>query len=262
MRSSNKRILIYLPTPSHNAGGKIVAEALHLDKPKIAAVQFSSGKGQQGRVTLAIWGSPLVETFEAYRMARQLNEEHGTSLRVIKPHVADLILAGDGWLAFSGLRPFVTDGIVGYDKPTRKLGSQIVFEADGTRLVLPTGDYVGEKGIALAVLGIGTGDLTERRGELEISVEKSRLIAIEDFPSQSGGYVRDAKTTVPHGVMAERLKEAVRQLWRERDSAYIGPIIRDGSSMETRFSVFLSHHEARRYAVVAELPEKDAVRLE
>jgi hypothetical protein len=121
----------------------------------------------------------------------------------------------------------------------KKLGSEIIYEIradfvcnvcgfENPNLVLSTGKYRGEEG-ALVALGINTTDIVyalDRRTrtlqetlrtrefhemldeirhakEIQLFIPDSRLFLVPDFPVESGFYVPDERTGVPHVLNEE-----------------------------------------------------------
>lgn len=192
---------------------------------------------------------PLLET---YRAVNRLNQQHGTSLSVIRPHTADALL--NGWRDRGGFAPlpFSTGAIIAYEAPAKRLGGHIIFRRPAEpRVVLPTYHYRGERGIALMTLMLEEDFKPEERGSLRIEVPENRIVPVEDFPAASGWYCQDAATTVPSGPAVGPSAEA-RFLWRQ-EGPYVGPLVRDiyPEEIHALYSLFA------RFGVAVEMNGRD-----
>ena len=156
--------------------------------------------------------------------------------------------------------PSPVDAIIGYEKPGVALGEEIVFKDKGEpTVILPTGQFKGEKDIALVVLGLSPLDINKdaRNLTILIDVHINRLIAVRAFPSEDGYYMPHAKTTVPHGEKVDPSPEA-RHLWRRGDSSYVGFIARGCGN---RQRVYTTYSPLASLWVAVEVPDEDVTKI-
>jgi hypothetical protein len=173
-------------------------------------------------------GIPLLEI---PALIKGVNTENGTNFRLIDPLVADFLLnmtkAGNKYLDDIGdAFPSPVNLGIGYEKPGVKLSAEIVFSAEGEpKVLLPTGRYNGEKGIALVVPELTADDIKREGNEIIIDVPDSRLVVVPNFPTENGWYIPYAETGIPHGEKVEASDEA-RFIFRLSGSSYVGLPVR------------------------------------
>ena len=166
---------------------------------------------------------------------QRLNEEHGTGLKLIDAVFAHKMLKTK-WPQMIRAFPFATDAVMAHEAPGTSFGSEITFAHHGnTTYVFPTGQYKGEKDLALVVLGLSSSDMKRDNGNVIFDVDKNRVIPVPDFPSASGYYKRHDKTTLPHGEIMETPHREYARLYRTTGS-YVGSIVRDADAWTLKTS--------------------------
>ncbi|MBU0532746.1 hypothetical protein KKB44_04595 [Candidatus Micrarchaeota archaeon] len=167
---------------------------------------------------------PLLET---PLLLKRFNEEHGTNLTLLDPHIADFLINRTlKWVDVREAFPSPIGMAIGYEKPGKKLGAEIVHTSEEMpRAILPTGRYKCEKGIALVVTNLTADDIKKDGKDVRIDVPDDRLIVVPSFPSVSGYYVPHHVTTIPHAEKAESICGG-RYLGR-LNSSYVGMPVYD-----------------------------------
>jgi len=193
-------------------------------------------------------------------LVRAVNAEHGTNLRLMRPHVANFLLhKTENWQEVREGFPSPLDVGIGYEKPGVKLGKEIVYSpGDGTRVILPTGKYKGKMGVALAVLDLTADDIKKDGNDTRIDVPGRRLVVVPEFPSEDGCYLQHPETTIPHGKMVDGFPD-VRYLLRVKGSSYVGLLVRD--AVEDGRDVYAECGPSRKFGVVVEIPREDKKEL-
>jgi hypothetical protein len=171
---------------------------------------------------------------EIYPEIDRLNERYERDFKLISPHFADPMMK-EGWSRLSDLLPLATDSVVGYERTNQPLGSEIAFSGHGTpRLVLPTGIYKGENGIALAVIGLSTKDFRKDGSDVFFDISEERIIPVPDFPAESGEYLKHPQTTIPHGKQVDRNESLCL---RRGEGPYVGSIAYGGYRSDIRLDL-------------------------
>lgn len=182
-----------------------------------------SYRGKQTRVGVLRQSSDGVPMFGVHPLVDEINCASRTNIRVITLPVADYVLndATGIWKILVPCSPFPVDAIIGYEKGSRPLGEEIVFECDDRRVVMPTGKYKGQKGIALVVPSPDSAYFRENGAEMRIDVPEWRLVAVPAFPEESGGWhEQHPETLIPHDKAVQPSDKA-RRIYRLPD-AYVG----------------------------------------
>jgi len=151
-----------------------------------------------------------------------------------------------------------------YEKSGTKLGNQIVFAEEGEpRVIISTGKYKGEKGIALVVPELTADDIQKDGKDIVIAVSDTRLVVVPDFPSEDGWYIPHAETGLPNGKKVDYSDEA-RYLYM-RDSSYVGLPVRGDVNFYDgygRQGVYAGCGPSYGLGVAVEVPEGDAAKIE
>ncbi len=202
---------------------------------------------------------PLLETLG---IVKATNAEYGTNFRLIRHRVLNHLLTKTGTRReIRKVFPCPAGEGLAYEKPGTKLGNQIVFAGEnGSRVIISTGKYKGEKGIALVVPELTADDLQKDGKDLVIAVD-ARLVAVPDFPSEEGWHMPHEETGIPHGEKVEYSNEA-RYLCR-RYSSYVGLPVRDDDNFGNgRLHVYAYCRPSLTLGVAVEVPEGDAAKIE
>ena len=202
---------------------------------------------------------PLLETPGAVKAA---NAEYGTNLRLISHRVLNhLLTKTNNWRESREVFPCPAGEGLAYEKAGTKLGNQIVFAEEGEpRVILSTGKYKGEKGIAFVVPELTADDIQKDGKDIVIAVPDTRLVVVSDFPSEDGWYMPHEGTGIPSGEKVGYFEEA-RYLWR-RDSSYVGLPVRSGYGDDDRRDVGAGFRPSYCLRVAVEVPEGDAAKIE
>ena len=198
---------------------------------------------------------------------KKFNERQGTRLTLITPQVAEAVL-NDGtgnWIFLKPAAPFPTSVMVAYERPGQPFGSEVIFnEGDGRGVVVPTGSYKGAKNIALLLQGVTADDFRECGRETIVEVPESRIMPIEDFPTESCWLRIKSGILIHTGAPADQ-KEAreimEREIKRVTDSAYVGSLIRDVGFHEYKRTLSLHYPLSFRLGAVVEVPSHDIEKL-
>ena len=192
--------------------------------PKLEVKAFDC-VGEKNSVAVFSRNLPMVD---AYRAVKSYNEESGTSLRIIRPQIVDALIANGHWQFFVGCGYFLTDSLIAYESPGRKLGQEIVFSSDGRRIIVPTGPFMGQADIALASFGLSPDYF--RDDGTDVVVSAPSMLALPRFPQKNGWYRCGPVYMLPEGDEMKSLSDAkgepVRYLWRS-NGAFVGPIVRE-----------------------------------
>lgn len=201
---------------------------------------------------------PLLETPGAVKAA---NAEYGTNLRLISHKVLNhLFTKTDNGREIREVFPCPAGEGLAYEKAGTRLGNQIVFAEKGEpRVIISTGKYKGEKGIALVVPELTAEDIQKDGKDIVIAVPDTRLVVVPDFPSEKGWYMPHEETGIPSGEKVE-YSEKARHLWR-RDSSYVGLPVR-GDYIYYWRGVDAYYGPSYRIGVAVEVPEGDAAKIE
>ncbi len=201
---------------------------------------------------------PLLETPGAVKAT---NAEYGTNFRLISHRALNhLLTKTSNWKEVREVFPCVAGEGLAYEKSGTKLGNQIVFAEEGEpRVIISTGKYKGEKGIALVVPELTADDIQRDGKDIVIAVPEARLVVVPDFPSEDGWHMPHAETGIPNGKEVGHSDEA-RYLWR-RDSSYVGLPVRNGNYGDRQY-VVAGYGPSNGLGVAVEVPEGDAAKIE
>jgi len=239
------------------------------DLPKLRMQQFPCG---DRKVTLGILrgreedGLPtgrMLPLVDGHRFVSEINSEHGTSLKIIHPRLADRIITSPGaWSFFGTCSPFLTDSILAYGESHGPLGHEIEFHSSGFRFVVPTWRYCGEEAAALLVWGVTFADFNIQKNDVFVAVPMTRILPIRDFPTENGTVFRHPMLTAPilpePGGRASVLNtDLPRRMWRQYQSSYVGPVVRSTSPNEDWHHIHADRPPTSGFGVVVEVPEKD-----
>jgi hypothetical protein len=176
-------------------------------------------------------GPASILPLDIFPLLDRINERHGMSLTLVSHAVADQVLAGSNpaknphakaqdMLRHTVQVDFPVDMLVGFTFPNMPLGNEIVFTTTyRTRFVMPTGQYKGERGIALACMDLQTSDFHKSGGDIVIDVT-GRMVPVRGFDYGAIRYASpylmpDKATGIPststHG--ANLLHLTLRQLY-------------------------------------------------
>jgi hypothetical protein len=210
---------------------------------------------------LVLKSRPPAKLFESHLLVETFNEEHGTSLKVVPPKVADAVQMAGG--IGKRLPEHPVDEFIAFEKPGIALGKEIVFEAYcEPKVVLPTGKYAGKKDIALVALDVSSKDFVKDGDALVLDVPDSRLKMVSKFPGGHGWYPQDDKVWVPHGRKMKNVcastKGDPRYLWRANNSSYAGFLVRGSNPAD----VCAYYSPSANLGVVALVPEADVAKIE
>lgn len=214
--------------------------------------------------------TPIVDVLP---LVKEVNEKYKSCLKLINPRLADYLLKKTSFLRQTfpdDFLSFPTDAVIGFESPGKKLGEKIVFASeDGPRLVFPTGDYKGEKDIALVALGLTEEYMGKDGADLVLDVPDWRLTVVPDFPIEDGWYLPYAQTTVPHGEKVRKFSAEARYLWGRKNTPSVGPIVRRITDTTGPFypcedagsAVLVGFEPAYKVAVIVETSRADAKRI-
>lgn len=196
----------------------------------------------------------------------KINSDSGSCLRLVDQVLGDRALDGgpENWRMIVPAAPFPVNAAIAYEKDGTKLGETIAFQAEGEpRLIMHTGKYRGEQGIALVCPGLASADIRSEGSDIVFAVPDSRLIPARLFPAKDGWYMPDAETTVPQGEEVDYSLDA-RYFWRV-GGPYVGPLARDyhtrGAGNPIWQGVGTDHLPSVRFGVVVEVPAGDAAKF-
>jgi hypothetical protein len=220
--------------------------------------------GQKKNI-LILRNSGTTKLFDAHPLVEEFNNVHGTNCLVISHNTADVALnVGATWRSLVPMTPFAVDASIAYEKPGVRLGKEIVFSAgDGSRIVLPTtGDYKGEKNVALVALGLTSKDFQKDGDSMVLDISKDRLIPVPEFPGPDGLYMPHKETGVPHGDKVPQSPDA-RYLWRLNGSSYVGLLVRVVDDLGYgRQGVYAYFGPSGAFGVALEVPEGDTEKIQ
>lgn len=219
---------------------------------------------QKNLLVLGFKANVLMDLFDVHPLIESLNQEHGTNLKVISHRVADIAL--NFGKSYKCLPAFAVDASIAYEKPGKKLGKEIVFFAsDGSKVVLATGKYKGERDVALVALGVTSADFKRGGNSLVLDIPDSRLIVVPNFPGSDGWYMPHLETGIPYGENVH-ISSKARYLWRLNDSSYVGLSVRgyyDSYIPTNKHGVLLRcNMPSVRLGVVAEVPDADFAKIQ
>ncbi len=200
---------------------------------------------------------------------KSYNEKHGTSVRVIRPLIADYLLVNARRYPMILRFTFPTSAVIAYEGPEEALKEDIVYTTrhnytgkstgHAPKMILSTGKYKGRKGIALVVPDLALDDMGRDGDDIRIEVPDSRLVVVPDFPSKDGFYAPHPDTAVPYGKEVSYPSD-YRELYRDKGS-YVGPISRNGDIYDEycRKEIYASGFPIS--GLVVEIPEKDLEKI-
>ena len=214
--------------------------------------------GEKANVAVLSRLSGNLPMVEAYRAVKSYNEENGASARIIRPSTVDALIANGHWQFFVGCNYFLTDALIAYDAPGKELGREIVFSLDGKRIVVPTGGFMGEPGIALVAFGLSPDNFKEDGKDIVVSVPS--MHALQKFPQKNGWYRCGPVQLLPEGEEVKSLSDAegepVRYLWRANgNGAFVGPIVRDIRMEGDCHGIIANYDAFHNFSVVVEVSE-------
>ncbi len=204
---------------------------------------------------------PLLETSGVVKAA---NAEYGTNLKLISHRALNhLLTKTSNWREVREVFSCSAGEGLAYEKPGTKFGNQIVFAGEGEpRVIISTGKYKGEKGIALVVPELTADDIQKDGKDIVIAVSDTRLVVVPEFPFEDGWYMPHAETGIPNGKKVDSSTEA-RYLYR-RDSSYVGLPVRDDDDYDynSRQGVDAGYRPSNSLGVAVEVPEGAAAKIE
>lgn len=241
-------------------------------KPNLRLVRFIDYHDGKREIILGIFrhkdDRQKYDLFDLHMAVKKFNDRHGTSLEMISPGLANnLLIKRNGWdhpNFWDAVSPFPTNIAIGYETFGKKLESEIVYSCTrGSRVVLPTGRFMGEKHIALAVLNMRVHDIRRCGESLIIDVPESRLMAIRGFGIRHGLLAIDPETTIPYekspvGIPIDNFQ--YRKLSHHLPYGnYVGPLVRSMNRMET---IVLNCPPAESLGILVEVPSGDIGKLD
>lgn len=229
----------------------------------------------------------------AYPAVDELNQRHGTNVKIIGPHLAEHAVCEGGevrrTLDFGYY--FLVDEALFTGRLEKPLGKSIVAEFKDKKgnkyrsTLISTGKYEGETGIALVVIGlstadfsvdipeIGSGKLVEllqkvsldeivgklrRIREIAIDVPDSRLIKVPNFKFWGSNWERlHPETMIPY---VGEGKGPQRRLCSSKGRPVAGPVVRGVGSFgygAREDMINAQNGISVLYGVVLEIPEAD-----
>lgn len=184
----------------------------------------------------------------------RLNKRCGTSVRLIRPEVADYILMRGKYInLLKDYSPFAVGAIVAheeranYSSNDRQFGKEVCFYTSNQTVSLTTGKHKGEIASVLVITNPTLDDLIITGGksvDIRVVVPPERIKVLGEFPSKCGWYFTDPETAIPAGREVEETKDA-RYLGRFQKpkrnipgwdpvipnrGTYVGPIYRSALS--------------------------------
>lgn len=247
-------------------------QALEYARPRLEMKNFPY-KGKQTVVALfrkykGRWYSKeedeTVTVPRAYEALEDFNRRYGTNLRAMCPEVAERILT-DGtanWRYVRECSPFLVDAIVGYERPGKAFGKELVFEPDrnGKRAIMLTHDYEGAENAVIVVRGMTAKDFDTRGRETILNVPKERMKLMPGFPQKSEWRRLESGVTIPAGAAVDCSLEYAREIKR-RNSSFIGAAVRDVGMEEPRRTISLCYPLHHRLGMLVEVPSYDIEKL-
>ncbi len=215
----------------------------------------------QARNLLVLRDNLSIRLFDAHPLVEHFNADHGTNLKVVSHEAADAALTSG--VTWTGIQDSVIDAAIAYEAPFTRLGKQVVFTPrNEPSVVLATGRYQGEEGIALVALGLSSADFKREGNSIILDIDDSRLIPVPEFPIVSGCHLPHPETGVPHRDQAAMSGEA-RAIVRLDGSPYVGLLVRYCDiSGAIRYSVSALCPPSTKIGVVVEVPDGDVPRIE
>jgi hypothetical protein len=225
---------------------------------------------------LALKGKESTALFGAHKEIEDINQKHGTNLRVISHDLADCALDGTLiervanvtvrwiWESFLPAGLFPVDAAIGYEQWGVPFGDQIVYHAqDGSRVILPTGKYRGETDIGLVAVGLRSTDFKQDGKTTILDISDDRLVVTTGIPDRSFWNIISIPTVKPEEV-GTPMYSSTKWVWRNDDAPYVGLIARHaGIDNEHRLQgVFANSLPSTRVGVVAEVPNADFRKLQ
>lgn len=238
--------------------------------PKMRVGTFEYGKDRhtlgivRGREEDGFPYGKLLPLIESHQLVAAMNREHGTSVSLVRPRLADVLLSdGSWWSFFSHCSPFLTNSIIAYEAPRQRFGRNVVFDSGKGRIIFPTGKHAGASGVALYVHSVSPSDFTKDGSDVVVQVQESRVSLIEGFPAESGAPLRNsllvamAGDSVPSPRTIVNSPDTARRVMRLY-SEYVGPLARSASPTGDWPCLFMNRGPESRYGVVVEIPAADA----
>lgn len=234
--------------------------------------------------------------FEAHPLVESINKKEGTHLRVVPYRVADLAVT-DGEKGMQ-LPKCTVDASIAYEAKGKRLGEKIVFESAGSpKVVQATGDFKGEKDIALAAQELTSADvaymikdkgqrslkelletegleyirsLRHGRDVTEIlQFAEDRLIAVPGFEYRSGCPIPTVCPRVDGKKGLASANGKSRYLYGVGTTSYVGRLVRARNTYDGEHTahddggkdLYAGHRASEEFPVVAEATEWDVRRL-
>jgi len=171
---------------------------------------------------------------ESLKLVDQLNRNHNTSVRLIRPEVADDILTREGYLRLlEEYSPFAVGAIVAHEErasgsyKSRPFNDKVRYHAPfevstNTSVIMITGRFKGETDAALVIMNPTLDDLTidvddkmykrcpqgySISKKVTIKVPDERIKQVKHFPSECGWYKPNG-LAIPTGCKVEESRDA------------------------------------------------------
>jgi len=226
-----------------------------MEKVRISRLLKVNVRAQVKYLAVLKGSTDSTSLFNVHPLVEAFNSQNKTTLKVVSPKLGNAALVGK--MNFY-LPTFIFDASIAYERPDIRFNDKIIFSPDhGSRVIMPTYSYKGEKNIALVVLGLNSRDFRRDGNTIIFDIPESRLIAIPNFPDSDGWHMPDPETLVPFGMAVERSQDT-RYLYR-LDSSYAGFLAHSVLSGHDR--IIAGYRSFEGVGVVAEVPDEDFVKL-
>ena len=193
------------------------------------------------------------KVFEIHKAVADFNEKNRTNVTVVSPSVAHAtssfsyqlqqILIGPVSYQTSGL--FLLNACIAYERRGVPLPKELALTR-ANRVVIDTGKYAGESGIALAVLGVGAHEVIKDGKETRFNIPDSRFIPVQiPFVSGSCSLDENGIPTRTSGTGAQY------HFSRREDQPFVGFLISSGSR------IYATATSSDIFGIVVEVPESD-----
>lgn len=170
-------------------------------------------------------GLPLLE---AHLLVDRLNSEHNSRLRLIRPQMADVLLADTRtcWEFFAKLDCiiFPTSLMVAYNQPRKPLGDKIRFSSCPFNITFHTGGHGWQSGTAISA-EVTAKNFTVNGNSIAITVEPEHL-QTAPLPDRSDCYSLHPGSMFPSGSNAHPNSSDARHL-RRSSEAMVTALYRD-----------------------------------
>lgn len=196
---------------------------------------------------------------ESIMLINGINSEFGTSLSLIRPHVADAALAQPQFHGFfAGCDCFATGAMVAYSEPGKPLGREISF-GSAPRFTVSTAAYHSDRNLAV-VAEVWSAVLNCSQEEVAVRAGPAELRAVPISAGCGWGLNYDRWTGIPRGELSVNMPSGgdFRYLWRADGAPYAGPLVRElGEGGKRWRMVGLCSSPSAKFGVVVEIPERD-----